>query len=213
VLEQLRKGWHEVRSRAWVWATIAGFSGAVMFVYAPWYALAPGIARDTYGGAGVFGLLESLGGLGALVGAVFGLRWRPARPLRAGLLLILGWPVMAGSFALHAPVEFVAVCSFATGFGFALMVIWWETALARYIPAGALSRVSSYDWMGSLALLPLGYALAGPLANALGARQVLLVGSAIGLVMLVLTLLPRQTRKLGEDDPAEASAEPLVDVT
>src|SRR5438132_13834454 len=49
VLTQLRKGFREVRSRTWVWATIAGFSGAVLFVYAPWYALAPSIARDTYG--------------------------------------------------------------------------------------------------------------------------------------------------------------------
>ena len=215
MLKQLRNGWREVRSRAWVWATIAGFSGAVLFVYAPWYALAPGIARDTYGSAGVFGLLESLAGLGAVVGAVLGLRWRPARPLFAGLLLILGWPVMAGSFALHAPEEFVAVCAFATGFGFALMVIWWETALARHIPAGALSRVSSYDWMGSLALLPLGYALAGPLAASLGARHVLLVGSVVGLGMLGLTLLPRETRELSDRDAdrVDPASEALVDVT
>jgi MFS family permease len=204
VLTQLRGGWREVRSRTWVWVTIAGFAGAVLFVYAPWYALAPVIARDAYGSAGVFGLLESLGGFGAVVGAFLGLRWRPARPLRAGLLLVLAWPVMDGSFALRAPLELVAVCAFATGFGFALMVIWWETALARHIPPGSLSRVSSYDWMGSLALLPLGYALAGPLANALGARHVLLVGSVVGLVMLGITLLPRETRELGEPDPADA---------
>jgi MFS family permease len=212
VLTQLRSGWREVRSRTWVWVTIACFSGAVMFVYAPWYALAPVIARQSYGGAGVFGLLESLAGVGAVVGAFLGLRWRPARPLRAGLLLILAWPVMNGSFALHAPLEFVAVCSLATGFGFALMVIWWETALARHIPPGALSRVSSYDWMGSLALLPLGYALAGPLANALGARHVLLVGSVVGLGMLGLTLIPRETRHLGEGDHADRAPQALVDV-
>jgi MFS family permease len=108
------------------------------------------------------------------------------------------------------------VCAAATGFGFALMVIWWETALARHIPARALSRVSSYDWMGSLALLPLGYALAGPLANAFGARHVLLVGSLIGLVMLVITLLPRETRELGNPpDPTDETitAGALADVT
>jgi len=221
VLAQLRDGWHEVRSRTWVWVSIAGFSGAVLFVYAPWYALAPSIARDTYGSAGVFGLLESLAGAGAVVGAVVGLRWRPARPLRAGLLLVLAWPVMDALFALHAPVVLVAASSFATGFGFALMVIWWETLLAHHIPAGVLSRVSSYDWMGSLALLPLGYALAGPLAESLGARKVLLVGSIVGLGMLGLTLLPRETRELGpgdvedsdEDDAFEPASDALVDVT
>jgi MFS family permease len=216
LLAQLRGGWREVRSRIWVWATIAGFAGAVLFVYAPWYALAPVIARDTYGGAGVFGLVESVAGGGAVIGAICALRWRPRRPLRAGLLMVLAWPVMDASFALHAPIEWVVVCALATGFGFALMVIWWETALARHIPASALSRVSSYDWMGSLALLPLGYALAGPLANALGAQHVLLVGSLIGLVMLVITLLPRETRELGNPpEPGEQAitTDALADVT
>ena len=64
----LRTGWHEVRSRSWVWVTIAAFTGTVMCVYAQWYALAPSVARDHYGGAGVFGLLESLSGAGAVAG-------------------------------------------------------------------------------------------------------------------------------------------------
>jgi MFS family permease len=201
VLSELRTGWREVRSRTWVWVTILGFAVSVMCVYAPWYALAPVIARDSYGGAGVFGLLESIAGVGAVVGAVSAIRWRPDRPLRAGLLLVLAWPVQDAMFALGAPIELVSVAAFATGFGFSLMVIWWETALVRHIPAHLLSRVSSYDWMGSLALLPLGYAIAGPLASALGAQHVLLVGSAIGLMMLAATLLPRSTRELR--DPAQ----------
>jgi len=75
--------------------------------------------------------------------------------------------------------------------------------------------------MGSLALLPLGYALAGPLAEALGARHVLLVGSVVGLGMLGLTLLPRETRELGQgglegtddSEQTEATGDALVDVT
>ena len=83
-----------------------------------------------------------------------------------------------------------------TGFGFSMCLIWWETALANHIPPHALSRVSSYDWMGSLALLPLGYFVAGPLAARFGARNVLGVGSAIGVALLLLGLLPRSTRRL-----------------
>ena len=78
------------------------------------------------------------------------------------------------------------------------------TALAERIPPDKLSRVSSYDWMVSLALLPLGYVLAGPLAGALGAVEVLLGGSVLGGVALALGLLPRQTRMLprsGSDRP------------
>jgi MFS family permease len=209
LLAELRGGWREVRSRAWVWATIAAFTGAVLCGYATWYALAPLIARDLYGSAGVFGVLESVTGAGALAGALFGLRWRPRRPMVSGLLMVLGWPLDCIAFALGPPLAVVVVLSFVAGFGFASFMISWETALARRIPPAALSRVSAYDWMGSLALLPLGFALAGPLARALGARTVLGVGGAITGALLLLALLPRSTRELTlEDAEAEPAAQP-----
>lgn len=206
VVQELRAGWREVRSRTWVWVTIAVFSGAVLCVYAQWYALAPVIARDVYGGAGVFGLLEAVAGVGAVCGGLLGISWRPARPLFAGMLLVLAWPVQDGVFALGAPLALVVVCAFATGFGFSLLMIWWETALARHIPASALSRVSAWDWMGSLALLPLGFLVAGPLAAAFGPRTVLGVGSVIGFLLLLIGLLPRETRELGDFGSAEELA-------
>jgi MFS family permease len=196
MFEELRSGWREVRSRSWVWVTIVVFTGAVLCVYAQWYSLAPVIARDLYGSAGVFGVLESLAGAGAVCGAVVGLRWRPARPLRAGMLLVLVWPLQNGALALGAPVAVVVIFAFGTGFAFSLMMIWWETSLAQHIPAAALSRVSAWDWMGSLALMPLGFAIAGPLAASLGARTVLGLGSVIGLVLLAGGLIPRATRQL-----------------
>jgi predicted MFS family arabinose efflux permease len=198
VLAALREGWSEVRSRPWVWATIAAFTGTVLCVFALWYSLAPGISRSLYGSVGVFGVLESLAGVGAVAGALVGMRWRPEHPLFTGLvLMLLNWPVLSFVFALDAPLALVIVMSLTTGFGFSLFIIWWETALAQHIPAHALSRVSAYDWMGSLALLPLGYFVAGPLAGALGARTVLGVGGALGAAMLALALTPRSTRQLG----------------
>lgn len=201
LVEDLAAGWKEVSSRKWVWVTIAVFTGAVMCVYAQWYALAPLIARNHYGGAGVFGLLEAVAGVGAVCGAVVAMRWRPARPLRTGLILTLVWPLQDLAFALRAPLPLVVVLALGTGVGFSLLMIWWETALAHHIPGNALSRVSSYDWMGSLALLPLGYLIAGPLSGRFGASTVLAVGSVIGLVLLLVALLPRSTRELSGPPP------------
>ena len=207
VLGELRAGWDEVRRRPWVWATIAAFTGAILCGYAPWYALAPGIARDVYGGASRFGVLESVTGGGALLGAVLAVRWRPARPLVAGFGLMVFWPAQSIAFALGAPLAIVIVLAFGAGLGFSLFEIWWETALARHIPPGALSRVSSYDWMGSLALLPLGFAISGPVAAVLGARPVLGVGAGLTALMLALGLLPRSTRALpGEGRASRAEA-------
>ena len=196
VWRDLRDGWREVRSRAWVWATILAFTGAVLCAYAQWYALAPVIARDHYGSAAVFGVLESVAGAGAVLGALVALRWRPARPMLIGLLLTFFWPLQSILFALVAPEAVVIVLALVAGYGFSLFGIWWETALAGHIPPAALSRVSAYDWMGSLALLPVGFAIAGPLAAVFGARQVLGVGAVLALVMLMLALLPRSTREL-----------------
>jgi predicted MFS family arabinose efflux permease len=211
VLGDLRAGWREVRSRTWVWATIAAFTVVVLSAYAQWYALAPLVAKQLYGSAGVFGLLESAAGGGALVGALTGIRWRPRHPMVVGLVLTLVWPLQTLAFAAAAPLAVVVVLAFGAGLGFTLFEVWWATALVRHIPPQALSRVSAYDWMGSLALLPLGFAIAGPLAGALGARTVLAVGAAVALVMLVAAMVPRATRELVDDGEVPGSAEQLDD--
>ena len=210
VIADLRAGWREVRSRTWVWATIAAFTVAVLCAYAQWYALAPVVSRDIYGSAGVFGLLESVAGGGAVVGALLGMRWRPRRPMVVGLLLTLMWPLQTLAFAVAAPLAAVVVLAFGAGLGFTLFEVWWATALVRHIPPQALSRVSAYDWMGSLALLPLGFAIAGPLAAALGARVVLAVGAGAALVVLTLALVPRSTRQLSDLGSAEELADDVA---
>jgi MFS family permease len=209
LLASLRGGFGEVRSRPWVWVTIAVFTGAVLCVYAPWYSLAPLLARRGYGGVGFFGVLETCAGAGAVAGALAGLRWRPRRPLRAAFLMIGIWPLQSLLFALLAPEALLVCVALVLGFGMSLFGIWWETALASHIPPRALSRVSAYDWMGSLALLPLGYLVAGPLADALGLRQVLGAGAVIGLLLLAAGLVPRSTRTLGR--AAAAAAQVLVE--
>lgn len=211
VLADLRAGWREVRSRTWVWATIAAFTVAVLSAYAQWYALAPEVAKQLYGSAGVFGLLESAAGGGAVMGALVGIHWRPRRPMVIGLVLTLLWPLQTLAFAAAAPLAVVVVLAFGAGLGFTLFEVWWATALVRHIPPQALSRVSAYDWMGSLALLPLGFAIAGPLAGALGARTVLAVGAAVALAMLLAAMVPRGTRELTDDGSDEGSAQQLDD--
>jgi hypothetical protein len=99
-------------------------------------------------------------------------------------------------FAAALPLALVLPAAVLAGAGFALFDVWWLTALAEHIPPDKLSRVTSYDWMVSLALLPLGYLLAGPLASALGAVQVLGGGSALACLVFALGLLPRETRML-----------------
>ncbi len=193
---ELREGLAEVRSRSWVWVTIAVFSIALLAGLAPWYVLGPTLARAHYGSTAVSGVIITAFGVGAVAGALIGLRWRPRRPMRAAFLCCAAWPMSLTMLALGAPLVFLLPVTLLFGTGFALFVVWWETALAERIPAAALSRVTSYDWMGSLALMPLGYVAAGPIAAAIGADTVLLGGAAMTALALMVGLFPRQTRSL-----------------
>ncbi|MEA2481323.1 MAG: hypothetical protein QOJ07_3245 [Thermoleophilaceae bacterium] len=200
VAREIAAGWREVRSRPWVWVTIAAFSVALFSALAPFFVLGPLIAQTNWGSPGYYGVCSALFGGGTVVGALVAVRLRPSRPMRSALIATLGWPPALFAFAVGAPLPVVyAACALAGG-GLALFDVWWLTALAQRIPPHALSRVSSYDWMGSLGLLPLGYLAAGTIATLVGARTVLAVGAVIGAAAFVLALCSRDLRSLRSVD-------------
>lgn len=196
VLGELREGWTAVRERAWVWATIAAFSTALLVALAPFFVLGPTVSKQVYGTEAVFGITNAWWGVGTVIGAMIGSRWRPRRPMLAGLLVSVLWPGQVALFAAGPSVGLLYSITALAGLGLGLFGVWWETALAQRIPAHLLSRVSAWDWMGSLALLPLGYLLAGPVAEVIGTAEVLIGGGAIGVTAMGLALLPGSTRAL-----------------
>jgi MFS family permease len=209
--EQLRVGYREVRSRAWVWSILIAACALVFSGLAPWYVLGPVVAEENYGGTDVYGIVTAALGAGTILGSLIGIRWRPRFPMRLGLVLGALWCPMAVAYALGAPLEIVLPAAIVGGFGFALFDVWWLTALAERIPPDRLSRVTSYDWMVSLGLLPVGYLLAGPLAEAIGAVEVLAVGSILAMVVWLLALIPRETRDLERIEPVPGrAAEPAT---
>ncbi|MGX7677636.1 MFS transporter [Jatrophihabitans sp. DSM 45814] len=203
VVNELREGWQAVRERSWVWGTIAAFSAAIFVALAPFYVLGAAVSRDVYGTEAVFGLTNAAWGVGTVTGAVIGARWRPRRPMRTGMIASIAWPAAISLYAAGPPLPLLYPAMAAAGFGLGVFAVWWETALAQRIPPHLLSRVSAWDWMGSLALLPAGYLLAGPIADALGDAPVMLVGGLIGTAACILGLLPKSTRTLGRYQPYE----------
>ena len=206
MIHELRAGFREVSSRPWVWVTISAFSVTLMCSYATWLSLGPAVTGDVYKHVGLYGVFVALYGVGCLAGTLLAVVWHPARPLRAALLPAVLWPGMAIVLALGIPRGLAGGWMVIAGVENGAFMVIWETALARHIPPSALSRVSSYDWMGSLALLPIGFVTAGPLASVFGARTVLGVGGAVGVAATLLTLIPRSTRELTAE-PAVVSAE------
>jgi MFS family permease len=196
VLSEVRGGWAEVRSRNWIWVIILAFSVGLLTSFGPWQTLGATVSIEQYDTRATYGIAVSAMGAGTILGALIGFRWRPRYPMRTGMLLALPWPASFAVFALGLPVAVLLVIFTATGTCVALFGIWWETALAERVPPHLLSRVTAYDWMGSLALLPLGYVLAGPLGERLGATEVLVGGSALALISLTCALAVRDVRSL-----------------
>ena len=186
VLHDLREGWTEFRARAWVWGTVAIFSFLLIFALAPYFVLGATVAEDVYGWRGFYGVLASALGAGTIAGAVIAMRWRPRRPMLAAFAMNLGWPAAIAVFAAGAPRGPLVALFVLAGCGLSLFDVWWQTALAERIPPHALSRVSSYDWMGSLALVPLGYLLAGPIGEAIGPAETVLIGGTVGVAIAAL---------------------------
>jgi len=206
VLVELRQGWSAVRERSWVWGTIAAFSASILLALAPFFVLGAAVAKEVYGADAVYGITNAAWGAGTVTGAVLGSRWKPARPMLLGMIAALPWSGAVALYAAGPPLAVLYSVMALSGVGIGLFAVWWETALAQRIPAHLLSRVSAWDWLGSLLLLPTGYLLAGPLAAAVGPAEVLVVGGLLGMLASVLGLLPRSTRTLSRLDPDQVLA-------
>jgi MFS family permease len=194
-LRDVREGWHEFASRTWVWVIVLSASIGNMMT-AIFVVLGAVIAKTSLGGAGAWAAILASLGLGSLFGGLVSLRIRVRHPLflasSMGGFLALPMALLA----LQASAALVAAGALLAGGGNMIFNSLWETSLQQHIPASALSRVSAYDWFGSLAFQPLGLVLAGPAAAAIGISTTLWVATAVTLAMAVLVIATPSVRQL-----------------
>ncbi|MFE9774576.1 MFS transporter [Streptomyces sp. NPDC005931] len=188
LLSDLREGWREFAGRPWLWGVVVQFSVANAVVGAADAVYGPLVARDHLGGAGPWGLALAFFGAGTVAGALLMTRWKPHRLLFVGTLCV--FPLALPSAALAVPVPAGVLCAvmFLTGVTLEVFGVSWMTALHQEIPEDKLSRVSAYDWFGSVALVPLATALAGPAETAFG-RTEALWGCATLVVVVTAAVL------------------------
>ncbi len=205
-LAELREGWREVVSRSWVWTVILAFSGYHAFVLPAVFVLGPIVSERSRGGAGAWGVITAGFGAGAVLGSLVALRWRPRRPgVVIGLFLALA-STQSAICASTLPTAAVAALEFVTGVCVSVLFTVWETALQERIPEHAQSRVSSFDYLGSLTLMPLGFAVVGPLSNALGVVPTAVAASVVSLAVAVAVAAGRPLRRLPAIDHSAAAA-------
>ncbi len=196
LLADLRQGWQVFRSRTWLWVIVVEFSLWNLLVYAPVIVLGAVVAKTHLGGAAAWGAILSAFGLGALGGGLVALHFRPRRPLVAATVATAGFIPLPVLLAAAAPVTLTAAVAAVGGAGFALCGTLWDTTLQQQVPTEVLSRVSAYDWFGSVALLPVGYALAGPMAALIGVRTALFGAAAVMALEVICVLAVPSVRQL-----------------
>jgi MFS family permease len=189
-LDDLREGWRELTERTWVWSSIVYF-GIWNLAVAPVWVLGPFVAARSLGGASAWGLIATCAAIGSVLGGVVALRLKPGRPLFVGYVALSAMALEPAALARPFPLYVVVLTALVGISTLSLANTLWQTTLQAHIPPARLSRVSAYDWLGSLIFSPVGYAVAGPLAAAIGTRATLLVSAGVlGSSGLVVGLLP-----------------------
>ena len=203
---ELRDGWSEFRSRTWLWAIVVQFAFVNTAYAGTLFVLVPLRARELYGGAGAYGLLIAIFSVGSLAGGALMLRAHPRRPLLIATLGILAFIPDVAFLAIGFPLPAVLAAAFIGGIGIEVFGVLWVTTMQREIPPDRLSRVSSYDALGSLVFTPVGLAVAAPVAIAVGLSGAFWIAAAIIALPTVLVLGVGDVRRMRSPEPETASA-------
>jgi predicted MFS family arabinose efflux permease len=194
-LSDLREGWVAFRSRRWVWSFVCYFAIGQM-LWGAWSALGPVVAERDLGGAAPWGAVLAAVGVGALGGSLLATRARPGRPLVLVALTGALFALPLAFLAAGAPPALLAGAALISGAGMMLGNTVWASTLQRHIPSESLSRVSSYDSFGSFAFYPLGLAVWGPVAAAIGVGPALWLAFSIFVLASLALLAVADTHRL-----------------
>jgi Transmembrane secretion effector len=204
VASEINAGLRYVCSHAWLWATLVSAALAYLLFMGPTEVLVPFIVKNRLAdGAAALGLVFAAGGLGSLACAlVIGQVGLPRRSLAfmyavwtVATLAVAGYGLAADLWGLMlASVLFNTLETAGT--------IAWATAKQRHVPAHLLGRVSSLDWLISIGLLPVSYALTGPVSAAVGVRTTLIGAGVLGATVTFAPLLIRSVRNVDRERAA-----------
>ena len=187
-IHEVKEGLKAVWNMPWVFWIILIASVQLMVVIGVETVLLPVVTKREFHGNGVFAASTAVFSLGGVLTALWFAKYKAKKP---GLLSIVSWMFFAAApIALAFPFApwFVILCYFVAGLATEPFGVYWSTALQREIPSEMLGRVSSVDYMGSLALMPIGMALAGPVTKLVGERPYL-IGATVFHILLCFVML------------------------
>ena len=196
MIDDLRHGWQVFLSFRWIVIIVATFSFIVMCWAAAENVLGPLIALKHFDGAKSWSYVITAESIGLVVGSLIAIKVKPKYPMR--FLMLSSFPITFYIAALAKPqsLAVIAVGAFLFGITLDLWGTLWSTALQRKVPRDSLSRVSSFDAMGSLMFRPIGLAIAAPLSTLLGIENFIYILAAVTVVAIVLPLFSSEVRNM-----------------
>ncbi|HEY3828930.1 MAG TPA: MFS transporter [Solirubrobacteraceae bacterium] len=200
---ELREGWVYVRRHVWLWGTFASAGIAYLLFMGPAEVLLPFMVKHVLGGNGMqLGLVLGAGGLGSVACALA--MARSGLPVHSMTFVYVVWglaTLAVAGYGLATAIWQLMLASLAFNLLETAGTIVWATMKQRHVPGHMLGRVSSLDWLISIGLLPVSFALTAPLSAALGVRATLIgagvAGAAATLGGLLLPGMRGVDRTLG----------------
>jgi len=197
-LRDLRTGWDEFRSRTWLWVIVLAFMIMNAIHVGAWGVAGPYIAKndDRLGITG-WGWVVSAEGIGVLLMTIVLMRFPLRRPLRLGMIGMAFFAVPLTMLGIHPAVVLLAIAALIAGAGAEVFSTGWNVTLMKNVPTDKLSRVSSYDMLGSFVVMPIGTLIYGWLITHADVGVVLLTSGELYAVCAVATLAVPSVWRMG----------------
>ena len=178
----LSDGWRFVRGNVWLWGTLLSAAVAYLAFLGPTETLVPYMVKNIlHGSPSDLGLVFAAGGIGAVAAAfVVGQRGQPRRDIT---WMYLCWTIATLAvvgYGLASTIPQLMLACLLFNALEAAGTIMWSTIKQRHTPSNLLGRISSLDWLISISLLPLSFAITGPVADVIGVRATLVGAGLIG---------------------------------
>jgi MFS family permease len=177
--KDVAEGWNAFRSIRWYWQEGVGFAVINTLVLAPYFVIGPHVARESFGGSWTWSQILVGLGIGQLIGALAVMPWEPKRPLLAATSIFAAWVFPLVALALSAPVGLLVVTAGIGGMAASMFDSIWETVKQTHTPPHLRARLGSFDHLGGLGPVPLGYLLGAVIIATMGATAGLIAGALV----------------------------------
>ncbi|HWJ81397.1 MAG TPA: MFS transporter [Nocardioides sp.] len=209
ILRDLRTGWTFFRSTTWLWVIVLAFSALNALSSGGFSTLGPPLAKTSEIGVHGWALILSAGACGLVLSSLVLLRVTLRRPLLLGMLGCVVYSLQMIALGTTTELVVLMAAAFVAGVGIEVFGLGWEVAMGEQVPRDMLSRVYSYDMLGSYIAIPAGQLAFGPLGGHFGLQPMILTAGIAYAAISLLTLASRSVRGMQRAPVTSTTAAPV----